>query len=147
MNQKIDQILLFLSLIIGFSLFLNLKILLSQEKLDLNRATLEQLKTLPGIGEATAKKIIELRERKGGFKKIEELKEVQGIGEKKLEVLKNYLIITEEANINSKGFFDKENKSSHSIYMYKDEKGHLHYTQFPELVPEKFRKTLKPIKY
>ncbi|MFN4131824.1 MAG: ComEA family DNA-binding protein [Caldimicrobium sp.] len=124
----------------------------SQEKLDLNKATLDQLKALPGIGEITAKRIIELRERKGGFQSIEELKEVPGIGDKKLEVLKNYLTVKEEGkNILQKSFNTTNMESSkyentRVIYMYKDDKGNLHYTQFPELVPEKFRKSLKPIR-
>lgn len=50
-------------------------------KIDLNRATREQLMTLSGIGEAKADSIIAYREVHGGFRKIEELMEVDGIKE------------------------------------------------------------------
>ena len=50
--------------------------------LNLNAATLDQLETLPGIGRKVAERIIEYRTKSGGFKKIEELMNVKGIGEK-----------------------------------------------------------------
>ena len=50
--------------------------------LNLNTATVEQLATLPGIGPKTAERILEYRTKSGGFKKIEELMNVKGIGEK-----------------------------------------------------------------
>ncbi len=50
--------------------------------LNLNAATLDQLETLPGIGRKVAERIIEYRAKSGGFKKIEELMNVRGIGEK-----------------------------------------------------------------
>ena len=50
--------------------------------INLNTATVEQLATLPGIGPKTAERIVEYRTKSGGFKKIEELMNVKGIGEK-----------------------------------------------------------------
>jgi len=50
--------------------------------INLNTATVDQLMTLPGIGRKTAELILEHRTRTGGFKKIEELMNVKGIGEK-----------------------------------------------------------------
>ena len=50
--------------------------------LNLNSATLDQLAALPGIGPKVAERILEYRTKNGGFKKIEELMNVKGIGEK-----------------------------------------------------------------
>lgn len=50
--------------------------------LDLNTATVAQLQALPGIGPRTAQLIVEHRQKNGGFKKVEELMNIKGIGEK-----------------------------------------------------------------
>ena len=60
---------------------------------NLNTATIEQLDTLPGVGEATANKIITYREENGGFKSIEDLKNVKGIGDKKFEEIKGNICV------------------------------------------------------
>ena len=52
-------------------------------KININTASKEQLKTLYGIGDSTAEKIIKYREEKGTFSNTEELKKVSGIGESK----------------------------------------------------------------
>jgi competence protein ComEA len=56
--------------------------------INLNTATQSQLETLPGIGARTAERIIEYREKNNGFKKVEELMNIRGIGEKSFLKLK-----------------------------------------------------------
>jgi competence protein ComEA len=56
--------------------------------INLNAATVDQLETLPGIGRKTAERIIEYRTKSGGFKRIEDLMNVKGIGEKSFLKLK-----------------------------------------------------------
>ncbi len=66
----------------------------SKATINLNLATLDQLETLPGIGRKTAERIIEHRTKNGNFKKIEELMNVKGIGEKSFLKLKPMIVVT-----------------------------------------------------
>jgi competence protein ComEA len=61
---------------------------------NLNTATAADLQALPGVGAATARLIIEHREKNGGFKKIEELMNIKGIGEKSFLKLKPMVIVS-----------------------------------------------------
>jgi len=57
-------------------------------------APAEQLERLPGVGPRTAVRIVEYRQKNGGFKKVEELMNVRGIGEKAFLKMKNQLTVT-----------------------------------------------------
>ena len=63
-------------------------------QVNLNLATLIQLQTLPGIGPATAQRIMDYREQNDGFKKIEELMNVRGIGEVSFLKLRSLVALT-----------------------------------------------------
>ena len=60
---------------------------------NLNTATAADLESLPGIGKSTAQRIVEYRQKSGGFKKIEELMNVKGIGEKSFLKIKSRLTV------------------------------------------------------
>jgi competence protein ComEA len=66
----------------------------SPAALNLNTATVAQLESLPGIGRATAERIVEYRQKSGGFKKIEELMNVRGVGEKSFLKLKPLITVS-----------------------------------------------------
>jgi comEA protein len=61
------------------------------QKVNINTAGVEELDALPGVGPATAQKIIATRRQLGRFTSIEQLKEVPGIGDKKLENMRPYV--------------------------------------------------------
>lgn len=62
-------------------------------KININTATKTDLETLPGIGESTALKIIEYRKEEGKFKLIEDIKQVNGIGENKFNKIKELITV------------------------------------------------------
>jgi competence protein ComEA len=65
----------------------------SQGKVDLNKADINQLQTLPGIGPAKAAAIIEYREKSGKFNTPEDLKNISGIGDKTFDKLKDLIVV------------------------------------------------------
>ncbi len=89
----------FMTRLIGASLIFILLFVpaaFSAERININTAGEKELKALPGIGSVIAKRIIEYREAKKGFKTIEELMNVKGIGKKKFEQLKDKVTAGEE---------------------------------------------------
>ena len=61
--------------------------------ININNANLDDFKTLPGIGESLAIRIIKYREENGKFKNIEDIKNVSGIGENKFEQIKDLISV------------------------------------------------------
>lgn len=61
----------------------------TREKVDLNAASFERLQQLNGVGPATARRILDYRERRGGFRRVAELQRVRGIGPKTLAGLRD----------------------------------------------------------
>jgi len=64
-----------------------------QGKVNINLASKTELETLSGVGPSMAQKIIDYRDKNGFFNKIEDLKQVSGIGDKTFENLKDYISV------------------------------------------------------
>lgn len=63
------------------------------KKVNINTATQSELENLPGVGEVIASRIIEYRQQNGKFSKVEDLQNVKGIGEAKLNNMKEYVMV------------------------------------------------------
>lgn len=68
------------------------------DKVNLNTASVQQLSELPGVGERLAARIIEYRQKSGGFKSTQELMNVQGIGERSFQKIESLLTTSGEAS-------------------------------------------------
>ena len=64
-----------------------------RKPVDVNKATVEQLQEIPGIGPALAQRIVDFRTEHGSFEKVDDLLNVRGIGTTTLDKLKPYLMI------------------------------------------------------
>lgn len=94
-NENLNQVEL-ISTEAGQSVVINNSNINEEEnntKVNINTANKEKLETLPGIGETTAQKIIDYREQNGKFTKIEDLRNVSGIGEAKFNSLKDKITV------------------------------------------------------
>jgi competence protein ComEA len=65
-------------------------------KVNINTATAQQLTVLPGVGEKLAARIVDYRQKAGGFKNVSDLMNVQGIGEKNLAKIQAFLTTSGE---------------------------------------------------
>jgi competence protein ComEA len=61
---------------------------------DINRATAAQLDTLPGVGPVTAERIVQWRTRNGPFRRVEQLREIEGIGERRFAQLRALVTVS-----------------------------------------------------
>jgi competence protein ComEA len=64
-----------------------------QGVVNVNTASADELQLLPGIGEARAAAIVDIRKARGGFKSVDELTEVKGIGDAMLENLRPHVVL------------------------------------------------------
>lgn len=69
---------------------------------NLNTASAEQIAMLPRLGAKVAQRVIDYRKANGGFKRIEDLMEVKGIGEKLFNTLKGHLTLTGQTTLSAK---------------------------------------------
>ncbi len=84
-------------LVITASLILILILALPQakgeEKININKATVEELQGLEGIGKRLARRIVKYREEKGPFERIEDILKVRGIGKKTFEKIRDRITV------------------------------------------------------
>jgi competence ComEA-like helix-hairpin-helix protein len=62
--------------------------------ININTANSDELQQVPGIGPATAEKILQMRKSYGAFKSVDDLLSIRGIGKKRLEKMRKYLTVT-----------------------------------------------------
>jgi competence protein ComEA len=62
-------------------------------RVDLNRASVEELQTLPGVGPVLAQRMVEWRKAHGRYRTVEDLQEVKGIGRKRMEQLRSLVTV------------------------------------------------------
>src|SRR6266849_2755816 len=84
--------------ILVFGLLFSQSLLATKKKpperpVNLNTATSEQLQQVPGIGSATAGKILQMRKTYGPFKSVDDLLAIRGLGAKRLEKMRKYLTV------------------------------------------------------
>jgi competence ComEA-like helix-hairpin-helix protein len=65
--------------------------------INLNTATSEELQVVPGIGPATADTVLQMRKSYGGFKSVDDLLAIRGLGAKRLEKMRKYLTVGKPA--------------------------------------------------
>ena len=88
---------LFVVIVLGSTLISAARAAEAPAKLDLNKATLEELIKLPRVGPAVAQRIVEFRKEQNGFRKAEDLLNVRGVGPKTFELLKDKITVGEGA--------------------------------------------------
>jgi competence ComEA-like helix-hairpin-helix protein len=64
---------------------------------DLNAASIKELEELPGVGHVTAQRILDMRQKSGRFRRVEDLLAIRGISQKKLDTLRPYVTVSAPA--------------------------------------------------
>jgi competence ComEA-like helix-hairpin-helix protein len=62
--------------------------------IDINAATIKELEELPGVGPVTAQRIMDMRQKSGHFRRVEDLLAIRGISRKKLDELRPYVMVS-----------------------------------------------------
>lgn len=88
--KRLFTIVLVISLVM---LFIPFAVALDVKKVNINKATIEELMQIKGIGQKYAKRIVEFREKNGPFKNVEDIINVKGIGPKKFELIKDMITV------------------------------------------------------
>ena len=84
---------LFLVSLLGSAIILHAKKQPPAKPIDLNAANVKELQESPGIGPVTAQRIIDMRQKSGRFKRVEDLLAIRGISQKKLDALRPYVTV------------------------------------------------------
>jgi len=84
---------LFISLIIIVAVLTTFSVAVAAEKININKASIEELATLKKIGPKIAERIVQYREEHGDFKKIDDITNVKGVGEKTFEMIKEMISV------------------------------------------------------
>lgn len=71
----------------------------SARVVNINTASAEEIAVIPGLGEKKSQAIVKFREKNGLFAKVEDLKRVDGIGDKLFEKIKPYIVAKEESTL------------------------------------------------
>ena len=87
---------------IGLVIFLSAVVTANKKKppvkpVNINTANSEQLQQVPGIGPATAQKILQMRKAYGPFKSVDDLLAIRGLGQKRLDKMRRYLTVGQPA--------------------------------------------------
>ncbi len=62
--------------------------------IDINVANLKELQELPGVGQVTAQRIVDMRQKSGRFRRVEDLLAIRGISQKKLDAMRPYVTVS-----------------------------------------------------
>ena len=83
-------------------------------QVNINTANEQELQTLKGISEITAKSIVEYREKNGQFKSVDDLKNVDGFGEKTVNKLRDQIIVNADEKPNSANANEAKNSENNT---------------------------------